>query len=114
MKIGEKIKIEIKNSGKSVDEVAQFIGMSNQNLYRIFKKDSVETIYLQKICDFLKINIHSFFEEYNQFEKNNKKEIGSQKEEKKHNSLDIVTLLQNQIKELKSDKIFLQEQLAKP
>ena len=61
MKIGEKIKRSIVNSPYSVSDMAQRLETSTQNMYKIFKKDSVDTKYLEKICEILKLDISSFF-----------------------------------------------------
>ena len=61
MKIGEKIKSTIEGSGLSISEVARRIGTSYQNLNKIFKKDSIESKYLEKIANVLNIPIDVFF-----------------------------------------------------
>lgn len=62
MKIGEKIRQAIVNSPYTVTEIAEKLGTSNQNLYKIFKKDSVDSKYLEGISKLLKLNISFFFE----------------------------------------------------
>lgn len=60
-KIGETVKKFIEDSKFSVNDIAEKIGTSNQNLYKILKKDSIETKYLEQIADVLQINIINFF-----------------------------------------------------
>jgi DNA-binding Xre family transcriptional regulator len=63
MLIGEKIKRAIDKSDYDPNKVAAAISMSTANLYRIFKRDSVETKYLEKICHLLKLPIVFFLEQ---------------------------------------------------
>ena len=60
--IGEKIKKIIEKSEFSVSDIAQKIGTTNQNLYYILKKDSIESKYLEKIAAILNVPVCSFFE----------------------------------------------------
>ncbi|MES2387527.1 MAG: helix-turn-helix transcriptional regulator [Bacteroidota bacterium] len=60
MLLGEKIKKSIDKSGLDPNQVAAFINMSTANLYRIFKRDSVETKYLMKLGELLGVS-PSFF-----------------------------------------------------
>lgn len=59
--VGKKIKHQISISGLSVSEVAEQLHISPQNLYKIFKKESVESKYLIKLAELLKIPISNFF-----------------------------------------------------
>lgn len=62
MIVGEKIKKLIELSGKSVKEVADEIGMTNQNLYKILKKDSVESQLLTLFANKFDVPITYFFD----------------------------------------------------
>lgn len=63
MLIGERIKKAIEKSGWDPNKVAAAINMSTANLYRIFKRDSVETKYLQKLSDLLGVPLSYFMDE---------------------------------------------------
>lgn len=62
MILGEKLKIAIKDAGFSVAEVAQDAGMSEQNLYKVFKKDSIQSDVLERICRKIGIPVTHFFD----------------------------------------------------
>lgn len=62
--IGEKIKKAIEESGIAIRQFAIKIGMSEQNLHKTFKRDSVETKTLQKICEALNLSYSYFLEDY--------------------------------------------------
>jgi len=70
-KIGERVKKLINKSPFSINDVAIKIGTSNQNLYKILRKDSIESRYLEQIADVLNISIMQFFvdEKYFKLEK---------------------------------------------
>jgi hypothetical protein len=61
-KIGESIKAAIENSPFSVSEVAIAINTTSQNLYKLFKKDNVDTKYLVEIARVIDIPVSSFFD----------------------------------------------------
>jgi hypothetical protein len=63
MLLGQKIKKSIDKSGLDPNQVAAFINMSTANLYRIFKRDSVETKYLVKLGELLGVSPSFFFED---------------------------------------------------
>ncbi len=69
LSIGEKIKRAIKQSPFTISEVAKTIGISNQNLYKIFKRDSVESKYIKKLSDLLNIPQSYFYNNQNDGEK---------------------------------------------
>jgi len=58
-----KIKFILEKNKKTIKQLVQEIEMSEQNLYKIFKRDSIETKHLQKIADVLQISICYFFED---------------------------------------------------
>jgi hypothetical protein len=63
MLVGEKIKKAIDRTGWDPVKVAGAINMSTANLYRIFKRDSVETKYLVRLSDLLHLPLSYFYEE---------------------------------------------------
>jgi transcriptional regulator with XRE-family HTH domain len=60
MLLGEKIKEAIQKSGFKTEEVAEHIGISYHNLYRLYKKDSFEVKYLLKIAEKLELPLGYF------------------------------------------------------
>ncbi|MGV3588565.1 MAG: hypothetical protein ACO1OF_16285 [Adhaeribacter sp.] len=69
MIIGEIVKKSIENSEYSTEYVAQQIGMSFTNLYRLFKKDSWETKYLIQIAELLKLPLAHFLPQLDKTDK---------------------------------------------
>lgn len=63
MNIGHRIKLAIEERGMEPNRVAVAIQMSTANLYRIFKRDSVETKYLVRLCELLELPMSYFFDE---------------------------------------------------
>jgi DNA-binding Xre family transcriptional regulator len=62
--IGVKIKQVVENQKKySNAELAKMIGVSENNLYRLYKRDSVETKYIEKLCQVTGVSILTFFED---------------------------------------------------
>ena len=61
MILGERIKVLIKNHGYSATQMAEKIGITNPYIYKIFKMESVDTKYLNKIADVLKVPVQIFF-----------------------------------------------------
>jgi len=59
--IGYLLKAAIERSPYSVAEIADKIGTSTQNLYKIFKKEDVGTKYLWQISDALNVPLSSLF-----------------------------------------------------
>lgn len=58
--IGQRIKEIIEKSGYSVNEVAEKAGVSGQNLYKIFQKDSIQTNLLIKLATILDKPVTAF------------------------------------------------------
>lgn len=58
--VGKKLHEVIKKSGLKMVEVANYMGISEQNLYKLFKKDSCETAYLKKASELLNVPITYF------------------------------------------------------
>ncbi|QNF34330.1 hypothetical protein HUW51_16965 [Adhaeribacter swui] len=65
MLLGEKIKAAVEASDFSAEMVANYIGISSVNLYRLYKKDSFEIKYLIKISELLKVPLSQFLPEEN-------------------------------------------------
>lgn len=61
--IGQRIKECIEKSRYSLPEVAQKLGTTTQNMYKIFSKESVQTNILEKLSAVLDIPVTGFFEE---------------------------------------------------
>ncbi|MFN8255451.1 MAG: helix-turn-helix domain-containing protein [Bacteroidales bacterium] len=75
IKVGEIVKGFIDKSNFSVSDIAKKIGTTNQNLYRILKKDSIETGILEQIAEILGIKIIDFFIDENDNENRRKIEL---------------------------------------
>lgn len=60
MLIGEKIKKAIEASNVTQEQVAAHAEMSIGNLYKIYKRDSVESRYLVKIAEILNLPVDYF------------------------------------------------------
>ncbi len=63
MLLGAKIKSLIDISGQSVNETADKLGMSHQNLYNMFKKESVDTKYLVMLSRMFGVPMSYFFDD---------------------------------------------------
>jgi transcriptional regulator with XRE-family HTH domain len=61
--IGDKIKNLIENSKYTVTQVASNLGMTNQNLYKILKKDSVDSKILVELSKLFGVPISYFFDD---------------------------------------------------
>lgn len=61
--IGQILQKALKDANIPAAEAASFMGISEGNLYRLFKKDSFEVSYLKKAAELLKIPISHFFQE---------------------------------------------------
>lgn len=59
--IGEKIKERAKELRIGPTELASLINTSKQNVYGIFKRQSIDTALLQKICKALKYDFFTLF-----------------------------------------------------
>jgi transcriptional regulator with XRE-family HTH domain len=105
--LGEKLQQAIKDSNKSVEEVALYIGITKQNLYKLFTKTSFDTDYLLKVCEFLELPLSHFFENSKISDTKLNEIYKSKKNDTKSN--DINTKLLEIIEELRDDKKSLQE-----
>ncbi len=64
MHIGKKVKSLVENTENlTVRAFAEALEMTEQNCYKIFKSENLNTELLKKISDFLKVPITSFFED---------------------------------------------------
>lgn len=63
--IGQKLQVAIeKFSTIPKKKVAEILGTTEQNLYRLFKRDSIESKYLEGICKITGLTINFFFNDY--------------------------------------------------
>ncbi|QHL87448.1 helix-turn-helix domain-containing protein [Nibribacter ruber] len=62
MLLGERVKQEIAKSSFKTEEIAEEIGITANNLYRLYKKDSFEIKYLLKICELLNLPVSHFID----------------------------------------------------
>ena len=63
--LGEKLQQALKNANVAVSDAAIHIGISEANLYKLFKKDSFEVAYLRKASNLLNLPLSYFLEEGN-------------------------------------------------
>lgn len=56
-----KVKRLLAEKKMTIDQLAAGIEMTKQNLHDRFKKESIDTKHLEKIADFLDVNISYFF-----------------------------------------------------
>lgn len=61
--IGFKIKNLIENSKYTVAQVADLMGMTNQNLYKILKKDSVDSKIIIELSKLFGVSVNYFFDD---------------------------------------------------
>ncbi len=61
MHIGEKIKVQAKELRIGTTELAKLINTSKQNIYGIFKRESIDTALLEKFCKVLNYDFFTFF-----------------------------------------------------
>lgn len=64
--IGKTLDRILKEKGTNVNELAKNIGVSNQTLYSIIKRDNMKIDFelLLKICNELNINVEKFYDDY--------------------------------------------------
>ena len=68
--LGEKLQQAIKNADYSMTDVAGQIGITESNLYKLFKKDSFEIAYLLKACEVLNLPLSYFINTDNKYNEN--------------------------------------------
>jgi transcriptional regulator with XRE-family HTH domain len=61
--LGQILQKALKDANVSASDAADYMGISEGNLYRLFKKDSFEVAYLKKAADLLKLPVSYFFGE---------------------------------------------------
>lgn len=61
--LGQILQKALKDANLSASDAADYMGISEGNLYRLFKKDSFEVAYLKKAAELLKLPVSYFFEE---------------------------------------------------
>lgn len=64
--IGKTLDRILKEKGTNVNELAKNIGVSNQTLYSIIKRDNMKIDFelLLKICSELNVNVEKFYDDY--------------------------------------------------
>lgn len=64
--IGKTLERILKEKGTNVNELAKNIGVSNQTLYSIIKRDNMKIDFelLLKICNELNVNVEKFYDDY--------------------------------------------------
>lgn len=63
MLLGQKLKTAIAESEFTTDEVADYIGITPNNLYRLYKKESFEVKYLLKAAEKLNLTLGYFLDD---------------------------------------------------
>jgi transcriptional regulator with XRE-family HTH domain len=61
--LGHRLQAALKSAGISTADAAAYIGISEANLYKLFKKDSFEVAYLRKSAELLKTSVASLLAE---------------------------------------------------
>ncbi len=61
--IGRRIEEELRRDGHSIAWFARMLCCNRQNVYNIFKRESIDTHLLNRIC---KILNHDFFKDYSE------------------------------------------------
>lgn len=67
--IGDLIKQELKNQGRTITWLANQLGYSRQNMYKLFERQWIYTDLLLKICNVMD---YDFFSHYSQCLKSQK------------------------------------------
>jgi len=63
MLLGQILQKALKDANITAIDAANYMGISEGNLYRLFKKDTFEVAYLKKAAEMLKIPVSHFFED---------------------------------------------------
>jgi transcriptional regulator with XRE-family HTH domain len=118
--VGNRIKKIMNAKGITNIDIAVLLDMHENSVYKMLKKSNQDTNVLQKIADYLEIPVTTFLieEEEGSFVKATPKKVEkSPKLEVQNSFTEIIEVMRNsllsQIEELKRDKVFLQEMLAK-
>ena len=59
--IGKQIQAVVKKRGMKVEELAKRLNVSKPNIYDIYRRNSIDTGLLERLC---KVLDHNFFEQY--------------------------------------------------
>jgi transcriptional regulator with XRE-family HTH domain len=62
--LGKKLQTALKSASITAADAAAHIGISEANLYKLFKKDSFEVAYLIKSAELLNLPVSYFFDEH--------------------------------------------------
>jgi transcriptional regulator with XRE-family HTH domain len=62
IKIGPEIKKIVKSRGYTVEDLAKALNVSKPNIFNIYKRDTIDTGLLERLC---KVLNHNFFQQYN-------------------------------------------------
>lgn len=103
--IGEIIKIKIKEKGIPISEFARKINTNRNNVYNIFRRESIDTFLLIKISKVLECNLFDYFS--NTIENNNfvaEKKIPYYKKEDVKNEVEVLLKEIEYLKQTIADK----------
>ena len=103
--IGEIIKIKIKEKGIPISEFARKINTNRNNVYNIFRRESIDTFLLIKISKVLECNLFDYFS--NTIENNNfvaEKTIPYNKKEDVKNEVEVLLKEIEYLKQTIADK----------
>ena len=64
--LGQRLQTALKSANISTADAATHIGISEANLYKLFKKDSFEVAYLRKASELLNLPLSYFFDDFSQ------------------------------------------------
>jgi transcriptional regulator with XRE-family HTH domain len=59
--IGKQIQAVVKKRGMKLEELAKLLNVSKPNMYDIYRRNSIDTGLLERLC---KVLDHNFFEQY--------------------------------------------------
>lgn len=114
--VGKKIKEESEKKGVSPSELAEKLGTSTQNMYRIFQKESVSSDILIQVSTVLNVPVASFFDEtegtfVTSREKELEEKLQQHEKDAKHQA-DYIKLLKEKIEILNEKLDFLEERVS--
>ena len=61
--LGNRLQLALKNAGISAADAASYIGISEANLYKLFKKDTFEVAYLRKAAELLDTTVAALLDD---------------------------------------------------
>ena len=106
--IGQKIKEQIKKRGTSVSELARRISTSRENIYSIFKRETIDTGLLYKIGIALDIDFFTYYADVNSttnFAEDPEPYLANKKSQMEHEN----AALKKELESVKSENKFLRE-----